>query len=157
MQVLQGKTEGEMLPTTHSGAGEAVCKGVSPFLPLCCTTASGASLELPQTRGSHGSKGMEAISIQHREGPASLSISKGGDQHAPHRGPGSPLPFMCPRAQQSLAWAHSPWQCWGQQLSSHEWGAWPRRLLADPEVQVIGTSTLGRFDVPTAYYSTGPI
>lgn len=68
--------------------------------------------------------------------------------HSPHAPQGS---------RQSLAWAHSPQPCRGQRPSSYERGARPHRLLTDPEVQVFGTSALGSFDVPTAYYGTGPI
>lgn len=76
---------------------------------------------------------------------------------APCFPPGTPHGARAPQTQQDMAWADSPQQCWGQQPSSLEGEAWPCCLLTDPEVQVIGTSALGRFDTPTAYYGTGSI
>lgn len=100
---------------------------------------------------------MEAGSIQHRVVTAFLSLSKGGCQNAPGRAAvllSSRHPL---RARVSMTQTDSPQQCWGQQPSSLEREAWPCCLLTDPEVQVIGTSALGRFDAPTAYYGTGSI
>lgn len=93
MQVLQGKAEGEVLPSLHhtqrgwEGSLQRGFPHLAPLLPY----SLGVTLELPQTRGSHGSEGMEAGAIQHREVPASLSLSKERGQRAPHRCPGSLL------------------------------------------------------------------
>lgn len=47
--------------------------------------------------------------------------------------------------------------CRGQWPLSLEKGVQPCRLLTDPEVQVIQTFMWCWFDVPTAYYGTGPV
>lgn len=47
--------------------------------------------------------------------------------------------------------------CQGQWPLSLEKGAQPCRLLTDLEVQVIQTFMWRWFDVPTAYYGTGPV
>lgn len=76
---------------------------------------------------------------------------------APCFPPCTPHRPLASQTQQNLVWADSPQQCWGQQPSSPERKAWPCCLLTDPEVQVFGTSALGGFDTPTAYYGTGSI
>lgn len=162
MQVLQGKAEeaegeDEMLPTLyHMQQGwESTLPRVFPHLAFLLSHGFGGSV---QTQDMHGSKEMEAASIQHREGTDSSPFPREGvnmpqtELQAPCFPPGTPH-----RAHVSLTQQDSPQQCWGQQPSSLEREAWPCCLLTDPEVQITGTSALGRFDAPTAYYGAGSI
>lgn len=112
VQALQGKAEGEVLPSLHctqqgwKGSLQRVFPHIAPLLHHSLQ----GSFELPQTRGSRGSEGKEAGSTQHRKVPASLSLSKGGGQHAPRRAPGSPLSSIHTRQAPRTPGLSRAWQ-----------------------------------------------